>query len=251
VAQRPPRPAHASAAHPNAAQAASRSLPHAHLGPCAHDASAAVAAFSRPHLTSLPTLLVVSSSPRNCPPRQEHHLEPPTFPSPRYPLSHSCTASLVPLSCSHPHTIAVATSRAGSNTVVLEAASSHRASPRQATSSPCTLLHSTDAVSPRVCAALVVAEVSGWDCPVPLEDKASNGQKLPNPNGWVTWLAHRTVSGGAPDCPVRPSTAAIPNGYVVVEGYKYPPTTTTPSIQVSSTSHSIQELVHSLLDTIQ
>jgi hypothetical protein len=27
-----------------------------------------------------------------------------------------------------------------------------------------------------------------------------------NPNGWVTWLAHRTVSGGAPDCPVRPST---------------------------------------------
>jgi hypothetical protein len=31
------------------------------------------------------------------------------------------------------------------------------------------------------------------DCPLPLEDKASNGQKLPNPNGWVTWLAHRTV----------------------------------------------------------
>jgi hypothetical protein len=31
------------------------------------------------------------------------------------------------------------------------------------------------------------------DCPVPLEDKASNGQKLPNPNSWVTWLAHRAV----------------------------------------------------------
>jgi hypothetical protein len=31
------------------------------------------------------------------------------------------------------------------------------------------------------------------DCPVPLQDKASNGQKLPNPNGWVMWLAHRTV----------------------------------------------------------
>jgi hypothetical protein len=31
------------------------------------------------------------------------------------------------------------------------------------------------------------------DCPVPLKDKASNGQKLPNPNSWVTWLAHRTV----------------------------------------------------------
>jgi hypothetical protein len=29
-----------------------------------------------------------------------------------------------------------------------------------------------------------------------------------NPNGRVTWLAHRTVSGGAPDCLVRHSTAA-------------------------------------------
>jgi hypothetical protein len=31
------------------------------------------------------------------------------------------------------------------------------------------------------------------DCPMPLEDKASNGRLRPNPNGWVTWLAHRTV----------------------------------------------------------
>jgi hypothetical protein len=28
-----------------------------------------------------------------------------------------------------------------------------------------------------------------------------------NPNGLLTWLAHRTVSGGAPDCPVRQATA--------------------------------------------
>jgi hypothetical protein len=28
------------------------------------------------------------------------------------------------------------------------------------------------------------------------------------PNGLVTWLAHRTVSGGTPDCPVRHATAA-------------------------------------------
>jgi hypothetical protein len=34
------------------------------------------------------------------------------------------------------------------------------------------------------------------------------------PNGLVTWVAHRTVSGGAPDCPVRPSTAASTNGQV-------------------------------------
>jgi hypothetical protein len=60
------------------------------------------------------------------------------------------------------------------------------------------------------------------DCPVPLEDKASNGRLLPNPNGWVTWLAPRTVSGGSLDCPVRPSTTATPNGLLVVEGYKYP-----------------------------
>jgi hypothetical protein len=50
------------------------------------------------------------------------------------------------------------------------------------------------------------------DCPVPLEDKGSNGQQRPNPNSWVTWLAHWTVSGGAPNCLVRPSTAATPNG---------------------------------------
>jgi hypothetical protein len=56
------------------------------------------------------------------------------------------------------------------------------------------------------------------------------------------WLAHRTVFGGAPDCPVRPSKDSLPNGYVVVEGYKYPPTTTTPRIQ---------ELVQSIQDTIQ
>jgi hypothetical protein len=28
-------------------------------------------------------------------------------------------------------------------------------------------------------------------------------------NGWVTWQAHRTVSGGAPDCPVHHATAAF------------------------------------------
>jgi hypothetical protein len=43
------------------------------------------------------------------------------------------------------------------------------------------------------------------DCPVPLEDKASNGQKLPNPNGWVTWLAHRTVSGAPIDSSPTPT----------------------------------------------
>jgi hypothetical protein len=30
-----------------------------------------------------------------------------------------------------------------------------------------------------------------------------------NPNGRMTWLAHRTVSGGAPDCPGRPATVVF------------------------------------------
>jgi hypothetical protein len=51
---------------------------------------------------------------------------------------------------------------------------------------------------------------------------SSNDQNRQNPNGSVTWLAHRTVSGGAPDCPVRPSTAALPNGCFGGWGYKYP-----------------------------
>jgi hypothetical protein len=46
--------------------------------------------------------------------------------------------------------------------------------------------------------------------------------QLSNPNGWVTWLAHRIVSGGAPDCPVHPSTAAFPNGHFGGWGYIYP-----------------------------
>jgi hypothetical protein len=82
------------------------------------------------------------------------------------------------------------------------------------------------------------------DCPVPLEDKASNGQKPPNPNGWVTWLAHRTVR-----CAHRQQPS--PTAMWWLRAINTPPTTTTTSIQVFWASHSIQELVHSLLDTIQ
>jgi hypothetical protein len=61
----------------------------------------------------------------------------------------------------------------------------------------------------------------------------------------VTWLAHRTVSGGAPDCPVRHTTEALTNGSFGGWGYKYPPTTTLQCIQVFSLqtsykSYSIQ-----------
>jgi hypothetical protein len=55
-----------------------------------------------------------------------------------------------------------------------------------------------------------------------------------NPNGWVTWLAHWTVSGGAPDCPVRPSTADFPNGHFGGWACKYPQPPTLQGIQVFS-----------------
>ena len=42
------------------------------------------------------------------------------------------------------------------------------------------------------------------------------------PNDLVTWLAHRTVSGGAPDCPVRQTTEALTNSSFGGWGYKYP-----------------------------
>jgi hypothetical protein len=59
-----------------------------------------------------------------------------------------------------------------------------------------------------------------------------------NPNGWVTWLAHRTVSGGTPDCPGRPSTDSLPNGHFGGWGYKYPQPPPLQGIQVFS--HCIQ-----------
>jgi hypothetical protein len=43
-----------------------------------------------------------------------------------------------------------------------------------------------------------------------------------NPNGRVTWLAHRTVSGGAPDCPVRHATDSLPTTTFGGWDYKYP-----------------------------
>jgi hypothetical protein len=63
------------------------------------------------------------------------------------------------------------------------------------------------------------------DCPVPQGENASNGQLLQNPNGGVTW--RRTGLSGAP------IDNSHPNGYVVVEGYKYPQP---PQLQVSKSS---------------
>jgi hypothetical protein len=34
--------------------------------------------------------------------------------------------------------------------------------------------------------------------------------------------SEQDLPDGAPDCPMRPSPAAFPNSFLVVEGYKYP-----------------------------
>jgi hypothetical protein len=60
--------------------------------------------------------------------------------------------------------------------------------------------------------------------------------------------AHRTVNS---TCPVRPSTVATPTVVFVVEGYKYPLTTSTPTIQAFITLHSMQEQSATLQDTNQ
>jgi hypothetical protein len=54
------------------------------------------------------------------------------------------------------------------------------------------------------------------------------------PNGRLTWLAHRTVSGGAPDCPVRHATAASQRPILVVGAISTP---TTPHSIVSKFSN--------------
>jgi serine protease inhibitor ecotin len=68
-------------------------------------------------------------------------------------------------------------------------------------------------------------------------------------NGSVTWQAHRTVSGGAPDCLVRHATDNLPTATFCGWGYKYPNHLTFNSIQVFQLptpykSYSIQYKTH-------
>jgi hypothetical protein len=58
-----------------------------------------------------------------------------------------------------------------------------------------------------------------------------------NPNGLLTWLAHRTVSGGAPDCPVRHATAVFQRPLFGGWAYKYPNHPTFNGIQVFHLQH--------------
>jgi hypothetical protein len=58
-----------------------------------------------------------------------------------------------------------------------------------------------------------------------------------NPNGWLTWLVHRTVSGGAPDCPVRHATAVFQRPFLVVGAINTPTHPTFNGIHVSTLLH--------------
>jgi hypothetical protein len=62
-----------------------------------------------------------------------------------------------------------------------------------------------------------------------------------NPNGLLMWLAHRTVSGGAPDYPVRHATTAFQRAFLVVGAINTP---TTPYSMASKFLHfyTLQEL---------
>jgi hypothetical protein len=68
-----------------------------------------------------------------------------------------------------------------------------------------------------------------------------------NPNGLLAWLAHRTVSGGATDCPVRHATTHFQRPFLVVGAINTP---TTPHSMASKFLHfyTLQELYHSILD---
>jgi hypothetical protein len=87
------------------------------------------------------------------------------------------------------------------------------------------------------------------DCPVPQEDKVSNGRLASNPNV----VAHRTAHS---TCPMAHWTVRCthrqqpwPIATMWLGAINTTPTTTTIGIQVFQRSHSIQELVHSLQDT--
>jgi hypothetical protein len=58
-----------------------------------------------------------------------------------------------------------------------------------------------------------------------------------NSNGPLTWLAHRTVSSGAPDCPVRHTTAHFQRPFLVVGAINTPNHPTFNGIQVSTLLH--------------
>jgi hypothetical protein len=58
-----------------------------------------------------------------------------------------------------------------------------------------------------------------------------------NPNGWLTWLAHRTVASGTPDCLVRHETTVFQRPFLVVGAINTPNHPTFNGIQVFHLQH--------------
>jgi hypothetical protein len=87
--------------------------------------------------------------------------------------------------------------------------------------------------------------VHHWTVQWPRRQKLQRSES----NGRVTWQAHRTVSGGAPDCLVRHTTDSLPTATFGGWGYKYPNHPTIHCIQVFQLhtpykSYSIQYKTH-------
>jgi hypothetical protein len=79
------------------------------------------------------------------------------------------------------------------------------------------------------------------DCLVQLEDKALQRSTSQNPNGYADVACTRQaqcLSGGAPDCPVRPSPAAFANGGSVEHSLQdiFPKIKPSPSLEFISTT---------------
>jgi hypothetical protein len=70
-----------------------------------------------------------------------------------------------------------------------------------------------------------------------------------NPNGLLTWLAHQTVSSGAPDCPVRHATAHFQRPLCGGWGYKYPNHPTFIGIQLSTLPHLTRAIAFNIRHT--
>jgi hypothetical protein len=82
----------------------------------------------------------------------------------------------------------------------------------------------------------------------PVHHRTPGGPTNQSSNGLLTWLAHRTVSGGAPDYPVRHATAHFQRPFLVVGAINTPTTPHSMTSKFSTLLHltraSIQYKTH-------
>jgi hypothetical protein len=73
------------------------------------------------------------------------------------------------------------------------------------------------------------------DCPVPHEDKVSNGRPAPTPTDRMTWLAHWTLSGVHRTVRCAHRQQPSPTATKVDGGYKYHPNRPLQSVGAQAT----------------